>query len=212
MYIIYTLGALAALNYLFNDLSILFGASAALLVGVGLGLQQTFNDLVSGLILLVEGTVEVGDTLIIDNQPATVQKIGLRTSTLRDPDNTFIIIPNSKLVVDKVINWSHDDNISRFSIDLNLGYEVDVDQIKQIWKDICTSQEMLSKTKEPQVDLVEFGDYALRFRFHFYCFKFEAIEGMKSVLRYALLEKLRADSIEIPIPIQRVRVEGSKKL
>ena len=87
--------------------TVILAGSAALLVGVGLGLQQTFNDFISGIILLTEGTTKVGDVLEIDGDVVIIQSIGLRTSKGLNRDEIVIIIPNSLITTNKVINWSH---------------------------------------------------------------------------------------------------------
>jgi len=105
-YIIYLLTFLFALQTLGISLSVLWAGSAALLVGFGLGMQQNFNDLVSGIILLIESSVAVGDVVTVDGIVGKVKRIGLRTSEVESMDEITIVIPNSKLVVDNVINWS----------------------------------------------------------------------------------------------------------
>ena len=105
-YVVYTFTLMICLQALGIDLSILWAGSAALLVGLGLGLQQTFNDLFSGIILLGEGTVEVDDVLELEGNVGRVVSIGLRTSKLVNRDGIDLIVPNSLLVTKKVINWS----------------------------------------------------------------------------------------------------------
>ena len=88
-------------------LTVLLAGSAALLVGVGLGLQNTFNDFISGFILLFEGSIKVGDILEVDGDIIKIRKIGLRTSEAFNRDDIVVIIPNSIITTNKVINWSH---------------------------------------------------------------------------------------------------------
>jgi small-conductance mechanosensitive channel len=107
-YIVWIVAVFAILE-LFDISNMLLASSAALLVGIGLGLQDSFRDLVSGIIILVEGTVEVGDVLEVDGIVARVSNIGLRTSKLETRDRVSILVPNSSLVVNKVTNWTHDD-------------------------------------------------------------------------------------------------------
>ena len=99
------------------NLTVIWAGSAALLVGVGLGLQQTFNDLISGIILLFERTVEVGDFVQLDHDGLVgqVRRIGWRTSDVETRRHTTVIVPNSKLITDNVLNWSHSGERARFS-------------------------------------------------------------------------------------------------
>lgn len=102
-YIIWALAVFIILDMI-GISSMIWASSAALLVGVGLGLQDTFKDLISGIVILVEGTIEVGDIIEVDGLVARVNKIGLRTSHVETRDRVSILIPNSRLVVEKVIN------------------------------------------------------------------------------------------------------------
>jgi small-conductance mechanosensitive channel len=202
MYIIYTLTAVFALSEVMHDVTILAGAFAGLAVGVGLGLQQTFNDLVSGVIMLVEGTVEVNDTVIIEGKQAKVKKIGLRTSTLETPDKMDWLVPNSKLVVDRLLNWSHDNKPSRFFIEIGVSYDADPEDMKTIWQNVCKHHKEVLSTPEPTVHLVAFADFSVNFKLFFYCGNFHGIEGVKSSLRFKLFKALKDAGIEIPYPQQ----------
>ena len=102
-------------------------AQAALLVGIGLGLQQTFNDIISGIILLSERSIKIGDILEIDGDIVKIQKIGIRTSQGLNRDEISIIIPNSSITTSKVINWSHRSEKTRFRIQVGVAYGSDVD-------------------------------------------------------------------------------------
>ena len=120
-YVIYVFAILIALRSLGIDMTIIMGGAAALLVGIGLGLQQTFNDFFSGLVLLFERTVSIGDILYIDGKAATVKKIGLRSSIIEPADSQSIIVPNSKLVNNSVQNWTHFDPNVRFSVQVGVA-------------------------------------------------------------------------------------------
>ncbi|MCU0472316.1 MAG: mechanosensitive ion channel [Bacteroidales bacterium] len=113
-YVIWILSISIILNTLGFSLTVLLAGSAALLVGVGLGLQQTFNDFVSGIILLIEGTTKIGDVLEIDGSVVIIQKIGLRTSKGLNRDDIVVIIPNSLITTNRVINWSHQSKKNAF--------------------------------------------------------------------------------------------------
>ena len=115
-YVIYIIAFVVALDTVGIKMNLILGGMAALLVGIGLGLQQIFNDLFSGIILLFERSVEVGDVLEINNEIGVVKKIGLRTATVETRDNVSVIVPNSKLVSENVVNWNHYDRRARFQI------------------------------------------------------------------------------------------------
>ncbi|HEX8529693.1 MAG TPA: mechanosensitive ion channel domain-containing protein, partial [Cytophagales bacterium] len=127
-YFVYIIATLLALQAVGVQLSLLLAGSAALLVGIGLGLQQTFKDLVSGLILLFEGNVTVGDIIEVNALIGRVTAIGLRTSKIESRDAITFIVPNSRLLEDNVINWSHNKKLTRFNIALSVSYDCDPDR------------------------------------------------------------------------------------
>ena len=202
MYVVYTLTAVFALSQIMKDVTILAGAFAGLAVGIGLGLQQTFNDLVSGIIMLVEGTVEVNDTVIIEGKQAKVKKIGLRTSTLETPDRMDWLVPNSKLVVDRLLNWSHDNQSTRFFIEVGVSYDTNPVDIEVIWEKVCKEEKSVLSKPAPLVHFTEFADFSINFKLFFYSRDFHGIEGVKSSLRFKLFQALKDAGIEIPYPKQ----------
>lgn len=199
-YIVYTFALLLALETVGVNLSVLWAGSAALLVGIGLGLQQTFNDLISGIILLIEGSVEVGDIVIVDDVVGRIQTISIRTSRLETRDKTNIIIPNSKLVGDKVTNWSHHATPSRFQIKLGVSYDSDVDKVKALILQATEGVNKILKTPAPSVLFDDFGDSSLDFVLHFYTTDLMGAEVIKSNLRFKILRLMRENNIEIPFP------------
>ena len=200
MYVLYTLAILLALETVGVKLSVLWAGSAALLVGVGLGLQQTFNDLVSGLIILGEGTVEVGDIVVVDGLVGKVQKIGLRTSMVETRDEFSIIIPNSKLVVDNVTNWSHNETPTRFQVPIGVAYSSAPRLVERLVLEIASEHPKVLDKPEPIVEFHEFGDSSLNFNLHFWSYEFFRSELVKSDIRYAVMEKFAEHNIEIPFP------------
>ena len=207
-YIVYTLAVIWALQMLGFHLSVLWGGAAALLVGVGLGLQQTFNDLVSGVILLSEGTVDVGDVVKVDGIIGTVKKIGIRTSKVESQDDITIIIPNSKLVVDNVVNWSHNAYPTRFQVSVGVAYSSDVKKVTSLLLQAARSHPDVLKKPEPAVQFRDFGGSSLDFELHFYSREYLRIEFVKSEIRYKITELFRQHGIEIPFPQQDLWVRN----
>ena len=203
-YVVFTSAIISSVDALGFDLSIIWGGAAALMVGFGLGLQHTFNDLVSGLLLLVERTVEVGDTLDIDGTVGIVQRIGLRVSHIRSRDNIMILVPNSKLVTSKVINWSHKDDITKFSIRIGVAYGTDTALVKRLLLEVANKHEEIETYPSPFVRFVDFADSSLDFELHFWCKDLMRVEDVKSDLRFTLDEIFRKEKIEIPFPQREV--------
>ena len=152
-YVIYTMAILWAISSLGIKVTVLWGGAAALLVGIGLGLQQTFNDFFSGIVLLFERSVEIGHVLNIGGMIGTVQKIGLITSLIETRESITVVVPNSKLVTDNVINWSHLDKKVKFIISVGVAYGSDTKLVKSI----------LLKVAEEHPEVVEHPNPFVRF-------------------------------------------------
>ena len=126
-YFAYTIAIVVLLESIGVKMNALLAGSAALLVGIGLGLQQVFYDVVSGIILLFEGTIKVGDVVEVRHEiVGRVQYIGLRTSKIETRENTYVIVPNSKFISGDVVNWSHVTTSTRFKIVVGVAYGSDV--------------------------------------------------------------------------------------
>lgn len=199
-YILYFITIVFILQSFGAELSALLLGSAGLLVGVGLGLQQTFNDFISGIIMLIEGDVAVGDVLEIDGVVGRVNKIGLRTSDVRTRDNITIIVPNHKLVGNNVINWTHTEGPARFTIDIGVHYNSDIDKAELLLLHSATKHAEVLKDPPPLVQLRNFGDSSIDFKLFFYSYEFFNIERTKSDLRKIIFKDLTAAGIEIPYP------------
>ena len=210
-YLLYTIAVLIALESLGVKLTVLWGGAAALLVGIGLGLQQTFNDFVSGVLLLFERTVEVGDVVEVNGQTGTIKRIGLRTSLLETWDNITIIIPNSKLTVEQVINWSHYDNKARFSISIGVAYSTDAQVVKLLLTNIAKDNGYVLKYPAPFVRFANFGDSSLDFELHFWTQDFPQIENIKSDLRFEIDAIFKENNIEIPFPQNDIWIRNVPK-
>ena len=199
-YFIYTIAVLYALHALGINITALWAGAAALLIGLGFGVQQTFNDLVSGIILLFERTVEVGDWVQVDNMMGKVKKIGLRTSVVETRDNISVVVPNSKLIVDNVINWSRYDNKARFKINVGVAYGSDTAIVKELLLRVARENQFIIKKPTPFVRFVDFGNSSLDFELHFWSKDFARIEDFKSDMRFEIDRVFRENSIEIPFP------------
>lgn len=199
-YFLFVLATVATLQYVGINLTVLLGGAAALLVGIGLGLQQTFNDLICGIILLFERTVEVGDIVNMNGLVGTVKKIGIRTSLVETRDSVSVIVPNSKLVGENVINWSHFDAKARFQISIGVAYGSDTEEVRDILLEIAGEHPKVLKRPIPEVQFVNFGDSSLDFILLFWSRELIPIETVKSELRFAIDKRFRAANISIPFP------------
>ena len=149
-------------------LTLLLAGSAALLVGVGLGLQQTFNDVISGIILLSERSIKIDDVLEIDGDVVKIESIGLRTSKALNRDDISIIIPNSLITTSKVINWSHQSEKTRFRIEIGVAYGSDVDQVIRVLEESAFEHSEVTNRKLVEARLMNFGNSSLDFQLLFF--------------------------------------------
>jgi len=203
-YILYIFGLIIALDAIGINMSLLIGGAAALLVGIGLGLQQIFNDLFSGIVLLFERSIEVGHIIEVDGEVGVVSKIGLRTSLVETRDHVTLILPNSRVVSGKVINWNHEDKRVRFVVEVSVAYGSDTELVKKILLD-CT-KEHIKILSYPQafVRFTNFGESALTFQLNYWSTELMAAEDVKSDLRFRIDQAFREHDIQIPFPQREI--------
>jgi len=182
------------------SITILIAGSAALLVGVGLGLQQTFNDIVSGIILLIEGTTKIGDVLEIDDDVIKIQNIGLRTSKGLNRDDIVVIIPNSLITTNKVINWSNQSKKTRFKIQVGVAYGSDVDLVIKTLNESVMSHPEVTDKDLIEARLIDFGNSSLDFQVLFFSDNVFRIEKVKAEIRRIINRKFIENKIIIPFP------------
>lgn len=198
-YFIYLVAFLVAIESIGADLSSLLIASAALLVGVGIGLQHIFSDLVSGFILLFEGTFKVGDIIEYNTLVARVDRIDIRTSKVVTRDGKYIIIPNSLLTKDNIINWSHSTDITRFQIKVRVAYGSDTQKVRQILHQVAESHPEVSNKRPIIVRFADFADFGLQFELFFWAAQTWTIETIMSDIRFEIDRVFREEGIQTPI-------------
>jgi small-conductance mechanosensitive channel len=213
-YFYYILLFVFALQFTGVNLSILLTAGAALMVGVGIGLQQMFSDLISGIILLFEGSIEKGDWVEIGDTEGVVIKIGLRTSLVETRNGVAIIIPNSDLTSEKVVNLSHHKDTIRYQVEVGVSYKADPKFVYEILLNVTAGIEAILKDPAPIVRLTEFGDSSINYEILFWSAEYRAIADVKSKVRFAISEAFKANNIEIPFPQRdlNIKLEESKTL
>lgn len=206
-YIIWTFAILLILQSAGIKITLLLAGSAALLVGIGLGLQQTFNDFVSGFILLIDRTIEINDVIELDNMVGRVEQIGIRTSILVTRDDIAVIVPNSRITGNNVINWSHTKKQSRFHLLIGVAYGSDEELVKNVLLECAAMVPLILKDPGSFVRLEEFADSSVNFSLYFWTSDVFRVENIKSDLRFLIVKKLREHSISIPFPQMDVYVK-----
>ncbi len=199
-YIIWVIAAASMLELIGVKVTLLIAGSAALLVGVGLGLQQTFNDILSGIILLFEQSVKVDDVLEIDGDIVVIKEIGLRASKGINRRQIIIIIPNSLITTSKVINWSHQAEKTLFSIKVGVAYGSDIELVTKVLEESAASHPEVTKQDVLEARFTDFGNSSLDFELLFYSNNRFYIEKIKSDIRKIINKKFIENNITVPFP------------
>ena len=199
-YILWIVSVLFMMETLGISITVLLAGSAALLVGIGLGLQQTFNDFISGIILLIEGSTRIDDVLEIDGEVVKIQEIGIRTSKGLTRDDIVVIIPNSVITTSKVINWSHQSKKTRFRIKVGVAYGSDVDLVIRILEESALEHPEIKDKEHINARLVDFGTSSLDFHLLFFSDNVFRVEKVKADIRKIINRKFIENGIVIPFP------------
>ncbi len=205
-YLIYTFAILTSLTVIGINASLLVGGAAALLVGLGLGLQQTFNDFVSGIVLLFERSVAIGDVLEFDDTIGEVQKIGLRSSIVHTRQNVSMVVPNHKFVNENIINWTHYDDSIRFTVNVGVAYSSDTELVSRLLLESVKDNTSVLPAPKPFVRLNDFGSSSLDFTLYYYSKDYMTIEDVKSRIRLKINKLFVENNVSIPFPQRVVRV------
>jgi small-conductance mechanosensitive channel len=211
-YFVWVLSIVIVLESLGVNMSVLLVGSTALLVGLGLGVQNIFKDLVSGLFLLFEGTMKVGDIIEADNEIGRVVDINLRSSEILTREGVKIIIPNSRFIVEKIVNWSHDDERVRFTVDIGVAYGSDVEAVIVYLQEVLDENPKVLKDPGSFVRFSKFGDSSLDFELVFWSKETFVINTLKSDLRRAVYKKLNEKGLNIPFPQRDVHIKGLENM
>ncbi|SFT63951.1 Mechanosensitive ion channel [Lishizhenia tianjinensis] len=199
-YFVWVISIVIMLDSVGIKVSVLLAGSAALLVGVGMGLQNIFADFVSGVFLLFEGTIKVKEIIEVDGIIGQVEEINLRNSKLITRENVTIIIPNSKFVTEKVINWSHNHGSVRFMVDIGVAYGSDVEEVIEILQSCMANMQEIEQSPQPFVRFKNFGDSSLDFELIFWTRQAFTVDNLKSNLRIEIYKSLAKHNISIPFP------------
>src|SRR5205085_58198 len=206
-YIIITLGLLLALKVAFSlDLSAIAVIFTALSVGIGFGLQYIAADIASGFILLFERPVRVGDRITIGEDEGDVHSINLRTTVVTTNDRISIIVPNSRLVSQRLINWSYGDPRARIAIPVGVAYTTDVDLVTRTLLTATEGVDNVLKDPPPKVQFLKFGDWSLDFRLLVWTNRPRLHTQIRSDINYRIERLFRDARIEIPFPQTELRL------
>jgi small-conductance mechanosensitive channel len=202
-YVLVVIGVLIALKQFNIDLTSIAVVFTALSVGIGFGLQYIAADIASGFILLFERPIRVGDRITIGDDEGDVQSINMRTTIVLTNDRIAIIVPNSKLVSQRVINWSYGDPRARISIPISVTTTSDVKLVTETLLRAAEGVENVLTDPPPKVQFLRFGDYSLDFRLLVWTRNPSRHPQIKSDINYRIERLFRERGIEMSVPTQQ---------
>ena len=208
-YVVVTVGILVALRQAFGiDLTSIAVIFTALSVGIGFGLQYIASDIASGFILLFERPIRIGDRITIGEDEGDVQSINLRTTVVTTNDRIAIIVPNSKLVGQRVVNWSYGDPRARISIPIGVADDSDIELVTHTLIEASEGVANVLTEPKPRVQFLKFGDYSLDFRLLVWTNQPRRHVQIRSDINYRIARLFRERSIRIPYPTQEFLLKG----
>ncbi len=210
-YSLILVGSILLLQVWGIDISSVAILASALGLGIGLGLQNIAKNFSSGLVLVFERPIQVGDFIEVGKFKGTVERIGARSTYIRTLDYISIIVPNSRFLEEEVINWTHDTPMSRLHLPVGVGYGSDPKVVESALLTVAYQHPQVLETPPPQVMLMGFGDSALDFELLVWTQDPSKQLPLKSELYYQIHAILTAQEIEIPFPQRDVRVHIQKK-
>lgn len=195
--------ALAVMGGSFGSIAIIAGA---LSFGAGLGLQNVVNNFVSGIILLFERPIKIGDWVIINGQEGIVKRINIRSTSLETWTKSDVIIPNADILSSSLINMTHDNRMGRVDITVGVGYDSDIETVKKILLEIPLENKKVLKNPQPFVLFTNMGDSSLDFQLSCYTSDILSRAGIATDLRERIINRFREQGIEIPFPQRDVHI------
>ena len=209
-YVGFIAAAALALAELGIDLQKIAFIAGALSVGIGFGLQSIVSNFVSGLIVLAERPIRVGDAIVVKGEEGWVRHISVRATRIETYDRATVIIPNSDLISGVVKNWTHANTLGRIIIKLGVAYDSDPEQVRDLLMACVREHPQVVADPPPRAFLVGFGDNALEFELRCVVADVDISLGVKSDLNFAVLKRLRAAGVVLPFPQREVRLLGAE--
>jgi len=212
-YLVVVIGLVVILQTAGIDLTALNVLAGAVGIGLGFGLQNIVNNFISGLIILFERPIKVGDRIVVGEVEGDVTHIGGRSTTVVTNDNISIIVPNSNVITENVINWSHNDRKVRFKIPVTVAYGTDIEQLERLLLQVAADCPDVLEDPAPGTRLMAFGDYGLQYELRVWSTTLIHRKGVLiSNLNRAIYTAFREQGIEIPYPQLDLWLHGEKAL
>ena len=208
-YVVLLVGLLIILQTVGINLTTLNVIAGAVGFGIGFGLQNIASNFISGLIILFERPIRIGDRIEVDEIEGDVVAIGARSTTVVTNDNIAIIVPNSKFVTENVVNWNYTDGTVRFKVPVSVAYGTDIRLVEQLLLEVGTENPDILAEPPPGVRFIEFGSSGLHFELRAWSRSLIHRKGkLISALNFAIHDKFKEHSIEIPYPQRDVHIRS----
>ena len=209
-YVIYLVVVLVTLSAAGIDITLIITASAALFVGLGLALQVLFQDIIGGIMIIVDKSLQVNDIVEVDGKVGKIFEIKLRTTRAITRDDKVVVIPNHKFISDIVFNYTQNHRTTMEKILVGVAYGSDVELVTRILEEVAAEEKLVLKNPKPLVLFNDFGDSALQFSLNFFTDDSFAGPRIKSALRYKINTKFKENNVTIPFPQRDVHIIQQK--
>lgn len=206
------LAVLLAISAAGIDLSNLAIIAGAISVGIGFGMQSIVNNFVSGLILLIERPIKVGDWIVVGADQGVVKEIRVRATEIETFDRSSVVIPNSELISNRVLNWTLKERSGRGIIKIGVSYGADIEKVRSILIEMAEKRREILSYPAPQVVFMDFGASSLDFELRYFLRDIGDVIAVASSIRFELIQRFREEGIEIPFPQRDIHLRDIDKL
>lgn len=208
-YLMLAIGLLVIVQTAGIDLTTLNVLAGAIGIGVGFGLQNVVSNFISGLIIMFERPVKIGDRIVVGDTEGNVIEIGARSTTVLDNDNIAVIVPNSKFITEEVVNWKFNDGVVRFKIPLSVAYGSDVRRVEKVLLEVAAEDPDVLDQPAPAVRFMAFGDDGLQFELRAWSGTLVDRKGkLISQLNFRIYERFQQEGIQFPFPQRDLHIRS----
>jgi small-conductance mechanosensitive channel len=206
-YAVLALGLVGILQATGLDLSFFTVLTGAIGIGVGFGMQTVFSNFVSGIIILLEKPIKLGDRIEVGDVSGNILNISVRATTIVTNDNISIIVPNSDFISKQVINWSYSGNRVRTRISVGVAYDSDPTVVERLLLEVAANEPGVLSSPAPKVRLTEFGESGLMFSLLVWTQEYsDRLGALKSLLNFGVLKVFKENNIRIPYPQRDIHI------
>lgn len=208
-YALLVIGGLVIVQTAGIDLTTFNVLAGAVGIGIGFGLQTVVSNFISGLIIMFERPIKIGDRIVVSGVEGNVVEIGARATTVLDNDNIAVIVPNSKFITEEVVNWKYNDNRVRFRIPVSVAYGSDARRVERALLEVAAADPDVLADPAPAVRFLAFGDDGLSFELRVWSDSQVDRKGrLISSLNHAIYERFRQEGIEFPFPQRDLHIRS----